>query len=74
MQTRLVGLTVTVFCLSVLGITAKADGDHPTVRAAGHYAHRKVARVDNAAHHVKAHYKGWKQRKGHNARAWLNKH
>lgn len=74
MQTRLFGLACAAFCLGIVSVSALADGDHPTVRAAGNYAHRKVAHVDNAAHHVHAHYKHWKQRKGHNVRSWLNKH
>ena len=74
MQKCLMGLALAVFLTGGAVISAHADGDHPTVRAAGRYANRKVAHVDNAAHHVKAHYKNWKQRKGHNTRAWLNKH
>lgn len=74
MRTTLFGLACAAFCLGTVPVSAQGDGDHPTVRAVGNYAHRKVAHVDNAAHHVHAHYKHWKQRKGHNARAWLNKH
>jgi hypothetical protein len=75
MRTRLFAFAFAVW-MGAVGVSAFAyqNHDHPTVRAAGHYADRKVAHVSNATHHVKAHYKHWKQRKGHNVRAWLNKH
>ena len=74
MNTRLLGFALATVWLGVTGMSARADGDHPTVHAAGRYAHRKVVHVNNAASHAHAHYKNWKQRKGHNARVWLNKH
>lgn len=74
MRTRLIGLALATVCLGALGGAAMADGDHPTVRAAKHYAHRKVVKADKAVDHAGAHYKNWKQRKGHNTRVWLNKH
>lgn len=74
MNTRLLSITVAALWLGVAGVSARADGDHPTVRAAKNYGHRKVVHVDKTVHHVHAHYKHWKQRKGHNVRAWLNKH
>jgi hypothetical protein len=74
MKTRLISLVVAGVWLGVTSVPTFADGDHPTVRAAKHYAHRKVVRANNAVDHTATHYKHWKQRKGHNARAWLNKH
>ena len=58
----------------VAELRALADEDHPTVRAANRYAHKKAARTVHAAIHAKAHYHNWKQRKGHKIRAWLNNH
>lgn len=74
MQKCLLGLGLAILSIGGGSISARADGDHPTVRAAKHYAQRKAVHADNAAHHAKAHYKNWKQRKGHNTRAWLNNH
>ena len=74
MNTPIIRLALVGAGLALLGVAARADGDHPTTRAAQRYAHRKVAHVDHAVYHAGAHYKHWKQRKGHNIRAWLNKH
>ena len=62
------------FQIGVTALPASAADDHPTVRAAHRYAHRKAAHVTHAVTHVRAHYHNWKSRKGHNVRQWLNNH
>ena len=56
------------------GVIASADEEHPTIRAAHRYAHRKAVHASRAVYHAHAHYHNWKVRKGHKMRAWLNKH
>jgi len=75
MNTRLIGLALAALWIGAAGTSALADQDHhPTVHAIQRYTNRKVAHVDHAVYHAHAHYKHWKQRKGHNIRAWLNRH
>jgi len=75
MKIGLLGLAGALLVLGIGGASAQSKDDHhPTVHAAQRYANRKVAHVDNAVYHAHAHYKHWKQRKGHNVRAWLNRH
>ena len=58
-----------------LPATAQNPHDpHPTVTAVHKMGQRKVAHVAKVTHHTKQHFHNWKQRKGHNARAWINKH
>ena len=74
MKTCLCVLALVALQLGGTAVRSSADEDHPTVRAAHRYAHRKAARAANAVYHAHAHFHNWKSHKGHKMRAWLNKH
>ena len=74
MNPRLIGFALAAIWIGSAGVSALADGDHPTVRAVKNYGNRKADHATHKVVNAHAHYKNWKQRKGHNVRAWLNKH
>ncbi len=77
MKTLLLRVTPTMLLLGVVSLPVFAQNPrdpHPTITAIHKSGQRKVAHVAHATTHAKKNYHNWKQRKGHNARAWINKH
>lgn len=75
MQIRLFALTGALLVIGIGGASAQSKDDHhPTVHAAQRYTARKLNHATNAVVYAPNHYRHWKKKKGHQIRAWLNKH
>lgn len=75
MKMQILGLAGALLVLGVGSVSAQDKNDHhPTVHAAQRYTARKLNRATNAVVYAPNHYRHWKKKKGHQVRAWLNKH